>query len=52
MLMRKKGVENYEGDVAGLMNYFKAMDSKFYDELEGRADDMGELVKFLDGVGV
>ncbi len=52
MVMRKKGVENYESDVSKLMNYFEAMDAKYYGELEGRADDMGELVKFLDGVKI
>ena len=52
MLMRKTGVENYEGDVAKLMSYFEAMDSKYYDELEGKGDDMVELVKFLDGVEI
>lgn len=49
MVMRKKGIENYEIDVGKIMDYFKSMDSKYYNELEGRADDMSELVKFLDG---
>ena len=52
MVMRKKGVENYEADVAKIMDYFNGMDSKYYDELEGKADDMVELVKFLDGVEI
>jgi hypothetical protein len=48
LVMRKKGVENYEGDVAKLMGYFEAMDSKYYDELEGKPNDMVELIKFLN----
>jgi len=48
MEMRKKGIDNYEADVAKIMEYFKGMDSKYYEELEGRVDDMGELVKFLN----
>lgn len=52
LMMRKNGVDNYEADVAKIMDYFKSMDSKYYGELEGRADDMGELVKFLNGVEI
>ena len=52
MLTRRNGVEDYKKDIARVMDYFKAMDSKYYDELEGRADDMGELVKFLNGVEI
>ena len=52
MVMRKKGVENYEADVAKLMGYFKSMDSKYYDELEGKPEDMVELIKFLDGLEI
>ena len=52
LLMRKRGIDNYKGDVAKIMDYFKDMDSKYYDELEGKPDDMVELVKFLDGVEI
>jgi hypothetical protein len=48
LLTRKKGIDNYREDISVLMKYFKNMDSKYYGELEGRAEDMKELVSFLD----
>lgn len=48
LIMRKEGIENYKENIGKMMDYFRSMDSKYYDELEGRLDDMSELVKFLD----
>ncbi len=48
MLTRKTGINDYKENIRKIMDYFKFMDSKYYDELEGQADDMVELVKFLD----
>ncbi len=48
MHMRKRGIDDYKADVGKIMNYFKFMDSKYYDELEGRPEDMRDLAKFLD----
>ena len=48
MLTRKTGIDNYKENIGKLMDYFKSMDSKYYDELEGKPDDMKDLVKFLD----
>ena len=52
MLARKRGIENYKADVGKIMDYFKFMDSEFYDKLEGKPEDMSELVKALDGRGI
>jgi len=48
MLTRKTGIENYKENIGKIMDYFKFMDSKYYDELEGRPEDMRDLAEFLD----
>ncbi len=48
MLTRKTGIDNYKENIGRVMDYFKSMDNKFYSELEGQADDMEQLVKYLD----
>ena len=52
MQTRKTGIENYKENIAKTMEYFRAMDSKYYDELEDTPDDMKNLTKFLDGVEI
>ena len=48
MLTRKTGIENYKENIGKIMDYFKSMDSKYYDELEGKPEDMRDLAEFLD----
>jgi len=48
MLTRKIGIENYKENISKIMDYFKLMDSKYYEELEGQPDDMEQLTKYLD----
>ena len=48
MLIRKTGIDNYKENIGKIMDYFKFMDSKYYDELEGRPEDMKNLAEFLD----
>jgi len=48
MVMRKTGIENYEETIAGIMDYFKSMDAKYYGELEGQPEDMRNLVAYLN----
>jgi len=48
MLARKTGIENYKDNISKIMNYFKSMDSKYYDELEGQPEDMKDLAEFLN----
>ncbi len=52
MAMRKTGIENYQENIAKMMEYFRSMDSKYYAELEGQPEDMAELTKFLDKVEI
>jgi len=52
LLMREKGIEHiptqYKNSIKQIGEYFYAMDSKYYGELEGRTDDMKQLVQYLD----
>ena len=48
LVMRRKGIENYKKDISKIMDYFFNMDSKYYGELEGKPEDMKELIEFLD----
>jgi len=48
LIMREKGTDNYQETIQSIMAYFKAMDEKYYSELEGKPGDMRDLTKFLD----
>ena len=48
MLTRKRGIDNYKENIGKIMDYFKFMDSKYYDELEGKPEDMKDLAEFLN----
>lgn len=48
MATRKTGIETYKKNISKIMEYFRAMDSKYYDELEGQPDDMKDLTEFLN----
>ena len=52
VMMGKDIKGDYKKVVSRIGEYFRSMDAKYYGELEGKADDMGELVKFLDGVEI
>src|SRR3989344_968375 len=52
MAMRKTGIENYKENIARMIEYFRSMDSKYYEELEGTPEDMRDLAEHLNGVGV
>ena len=53
LVMRGEDIKrDYKEVVRKIGEYFHSMDAEYYGKLEGRADDMGELVKFLDGVKV
>jgi len=52
MQIRKTGIKNYKENITKIMKYFRAMDSKYYGELEGTPDDMKTLTKFLDGIEI
>lgn len=48
MLMKKTGIEDYKEVIEKITDYFYFMDDKYYSELEGKPDDMKELVELLD----
>lgn len=48
LIMRKTGIEDYKEVIEKITDYFYFMDDKYYSELEGKPDDMKELVELLD----
>jgi len=48
LIMRKTGIEDYKEVIEKITDYFYLMDDKYYSELEGKPDDMKELVELLD----
>ena len=48
LLMRKKNIDDYKEVIEKIGQYFKSMDDKYYSELEGKPDDMKELVEYLN----
>ncbi|MCC7552838.1 hypothetical protein KO317_04215 [Candidatus Micrarchaeota archaeon] len=56
LIMRMKGVDNIESDyketIGKISNYFFEMDKKYYDELEGKSDDMRKLIEHLDKIKI
>ena len=47
-LLQGQDVSEYRGMVHTLSVFFESMDSKYYSELEGKPDDMRQLVQFLN----
>lgn len=56
LVMRKNDVENglkdYKEVIGKIGEYFKGMDSKYYNELEEKPDDMEQLIKYLNDVKI
>lgn len=47
-LIKRCDVSRYKELVQRLNDFFKAMDTKYYSELEGKPDDMKNLVRYLN----
>lgn len=47
-IVKSKGIENYQQTVRALGIFYAKMDRKYYSELEGKPDDMKELIQYLD----
>jgi len=47
-LMQGQDVSKYKGMVETLNHLMNSMDSKYYSELEGKPDDMQQLVRYID----
>jgi ribosomal protein S6 len=50
MIMRRNDIKNYKEVIETTLQYFKSMDNKFYSELEGKPNDMKELVQHLNKI--
>lgn len=48
LIMRRNDIKDYEEVIKKIGEYFYFMDDKYYGELEGRVDDMKELIRLLD----
>lgn len=48
LIMRTSELAEYKSVVEEIGEYFRLMDEKYYGELEGRAEDMRELMSFLN----
>lgn len=47
-LLQEQDISKYKQFVQTLNNLFEGMDSKYYSELEGKPDDMQQLVQYLN----
>ena len=48
LIMRKKNIQEYKEVISKLGDYFRFMDNKYYNDLEGKPDDMKKLAKELN----
>lgn len=51
-VISRNGVENYEQTIRALNGFYAEMDRKFYGDLEGKPEDMKQLVRHLNEIGV
>lgn len=51
-LAKRKGLNNYQETAQAVNDYFTEMDRKFYGELQGKQDDMRQLVEHLNKLSV
>lgn len=48
LIMRKSNISDYKEVIEKICTYFHFMDDKYYSELEGRPDDMKQLMELLN----
>ena len=51
-IVESRGIENYQQTVIALNSFYAEMDRKYYSELEGKPEDMRQLVEHLNEVPV
>ncbi|MEK6847800.1 MAG: hypothetical protein AABX50_01600 [Nanoarchaeota archaeon] len=51
-IVESRGVDNYKDTVRALNDFYVKMDDKFYQELEGKPEDMRQLAEYLNKVAV
>lgn len=47
-LIQREGINTYQNTLNFLDKFYREMDHKFYSELEGKPNDMGQLVEHLN----
>lgn len=50
VLIRKKNLKEYKEIVKNIGEYFKEMDDKYYSDFDGKPEDMGMIVDFLNEI--
>ena len=48
LIMQKTDIDDYKEVIERIGEYFHFMDDKYYSELEGKEDDMKELLELLN----
>ncbi len=51
-VISRKGIDNYQQTIRALNDFYVEIDRKFYEDLEGKLDDMKQLVRHLNEVSV
>jgi hypothetical protein len=51
-LVGREGIGNYQQTVRKINEFYFKMDDKFYKDLEGKPEDMKQLVEYLNEVGI
>ena len=49
-LIQREGINTYQNTISFLNNFYREMDHKFYSELEGKPNDMSQLVEHLNKI--
>lgn len=49
-MISRKGIGNYQQTIRALKDFYTEMDRKFYEDLEGKPNDMKQLVSHLNEV--
>lgn len=52
LLMRKNDLKDYKEIVQQLIDFFDEMDKKYYGELEGKSEDMKEVIEYLNTIKI
>jgi hypothetical protein len=52
VLVKDRGIENYQEVIKNINTLYFEMDRKFYGELEGKPDDMKQLAQYLNSIKV
>ena len=51
-IVKSRGIKNYQQTVRALNDLYVEMDKKYYSDLEGKPEDMRQLVEYLNEVQI